>query len=374
MQPFDPDGNYTDDQVVAVLTGRKGPRIMSYRYDRLDEFNNYVEPLAGIVGGSVANNALGDIKRTAKFSMLDIGSFNFLKDRVRPWAHLAMPKAYGGPGFVEWPLGVFLTSTPTRTLNADGTVTRDVDAYDQLQVLTDDAVGDRYSITAGTKYTTAIRTLTFGLVAVSVVDDPRTLPAAMEWEPGTKKLRILNDLLAAINYESAWFNEIGTLIARPYQAPNMQTPAYDYAANEASIIGGNPAQTLDLFKIANKWVLTVSEADRAVLSSTYVNDSSASPTSTVSRGRTIVDVRTSEDAADQATLDAKAARYAFEASQVYENIAFSSAAMPMHSNADVLTVNLPHLAIDGKYSEHTWELQLKAGELMTHTVRRVVSV
>lgn len=369
MQPLDPTSTYPDDEVIAALTGQLGTRTVSYRYDRLDELNNYVEPCEWVVSGSVANNSLADIKRTATFRVLDRSGINYLKDRIRPWARLAMPDG----GFVEWPLGVFLLATPTRDMNDARVVARDVDAYDQLLVLTQDKVGDRYSIAAGTLYTTAIATLVFGL-ASAIVPSTLVMPVAMEWEPGTTKLRILNDLLAAINYESAWFNEQGTLICRPYLSPTTRPVEYTYSADEGSVITGGVGQTLDLFDVPNKWVLVVSEADRAPLTSTITNTSPTSPTSTVSRGRTIVDFRNGEDAADQTTLDAKAARYAFEASQVYESVKFTTLAMPMHSNADVIGLNLPGLAIDAKYSEQSWSLDLEPGAKMEHSARRVVAV
>ena len=107
----------------------------------------------------------------------------------------------------------------------------------------------------------------------------------MEWEPGTSKLRILNDLLAAINYESASFDERGRLVCQPYLSPSARAASYVYAADEWSPVTGNVDQTLDLFDVPNKWVLVKSEADQAPLTSVYVNDLPSSPTSTVSRGR-----------------------------------------------------------------------------------------
>ena len=369
MQALDPTGKYSPAAVLDALTGRRGSRTLTYRYDRLDELNKYVEPIDYLIEGTISNNALADIKRTAKFTLLDRGGINYLKDRIRPWVRLAMPDG----GYVEWPQGVFLLATPSRTLGANGIVMRDVEAYDQLLVLQDDKVADRYSVAVGAKYTDAVNTLVFGF-ARSVTPSALTLPGGMEWEPGTTKLRILNDLLGAINYESAWFDERGTLICRPYQAPSTVTPGYVYGADAASVITGDVGQTIDLFDVANKWVLVKSEADQAPLTGTYVNDAPSSPTSTVSRGRVIVDFRTEEDAADQATLTAKAQRLGFNASQVFENIELETAAMPIHSNADVLRLSVPGLAVEGIYSEHTWELRLRAGAPMSHTVRRVVTL
>lgn len=370
MQPFDPLGVYTPAQVIDALSGKYGTRVMTYRFDRLSELNTFIEPLDYVVSATVSNNALADIKRTAKFKILDRTALNYLKDRVKPWATLAMPDG----GKVEWPLGVFLLATPERVLTAAGQLARDVEAYDQLLVLNQDKVTDRYTIAAGTAYTTAVATIAFGLAA-SIVPSALTMPTAMEWEPGTTKLRILNDLLAAINYESAWFNEAGVLICRPYISPSDRATEYDYTVDATkSVLTGDVGQTLDLFDVPNKWVLVKSEADQAPITGTYTNTSPTSPTSTVSRGRTIVDFRSETDAADQATIDAKAARAGFEASQVYENIKFQTLAMPLHSNADVLNIVIPGLAVAAKYSEHTWDLPLEPGAKMAHTVRRVVSV
>lgn len=211
-------------------------------------------------------------------------------------------------------------------------------------------------------------------LALLLTDNTATMPAAMEWEPGTTKLQALNDMLAAINYESGWFDENGMFRARPYILPTLRGSEFKYATDASSVITGDVDQTLDIFKIPNKWVLTVSEPDRSVITSTYVNSNPTSPTSTISRGRTIVSVQKEQTAVDQATLDARAARLAFEASQVYEEITFKTGMMPMHSNNDVYTLHIDGLSVDNKYLETSWSMDLNPGSDMTHTVRRIVQV
>lgn len=371
MQPLDPSGVYPDDEVVDALTARSGTRQLAYRYDRLDRSRNYLGPLDNVLGGSVANNALATIKRTARLTLRETGALNYLSDLVRPYARLTMPDG----GFVEWPLGTFSLATPDRGLSAVGVVTRDVEAYDLLSTLNDDRVLDRYSIASGTAYTTAAESVISGAgLASAVTPSALTLPAAMEWEPGTSKLRIVNDLFSAINYQSATADELGVIVGRPYQSPTVRSIEYTYADGSASVRRGAARQTLDLFAVPNVWVLVKSDPDQAALVSTYTNDDPLSPTSTVSRGRSIVDFRTEQDAADQSTLDAKAARLAFEASQVFEAVAFDTAAMPMHGDADMLRLEVPGLAISARYVEQTWALPLATGAMMSHKARRVVSV
>jgi hypothetical protein len=134
-------------------------------------------------------------------------------------------------------------------------------------------------------------------------------------------------------------------------------------------------QELDLFNVPNQWVMVVSEPELdPPLRSVYTNSDPASPTSTVRRQRTITDYREEQEAVDQASLDGKVARLAFEASQVYESIPFQTALMPIHSGNDVYRLVVSRLAINAAYVEHSWKMTMKAGVPMDHVARRVVTV
>lgn len=376
MQALDPLGFYSNQAVIDALSMKSGSRTMQYRYDHLNAQNVYIEPLTSVYACTVANDALAVLKRTATISILDNTSINFLTDRIKPWAHLVMPASLGGPGFVEWPLGVFLLSSPERKLKK-GIVTRDITAYDQLWLLQQNAIQNRYSIAAGVVYTTAIATLLASYTfAISITPSALTLPAGMEWAPGTTYLQILNDLLAAINYKSATFDENGQLTCTPYVLPSLRSSEFTYATGPESVMLSDEIDDdIDLFDVPNVFILIKSDADATPLVGTYTNSNPASPTSTVSRGITIADVQTEVDAADQPTITALAANAAFEASQVYQTESFNTPAMPMHSDSDILTLTVGNLAISGaKFSETAWEMPLKAGAEMTHSIRRVVAV
>ena len=277
--------------------------------------------------------------------------------------------------WIEWPLGVFLLSTPPRIVDSTGVIIREIEAYDQLQVLIDDKVEDRYTVGQGTNYIVAVKALLdgAGIINQNLTPTASTLPVVRDWEPGTQKKIIINDLLGAINYRSLWFDENGVAVAMPYVSPADRASEYTYEINEESVILPGVVDSLDLFAIPNKWVLTVSEPDRDPLMSVYTNENPDSPTSTVSRGRTIVDYREYE-AVDQATLDARAERIAFEASQVYQQVELSTGLMPFHSDSDVVTLIHPGLSILSKFGEVAWEYDLRPGAVMKHRLRRIVNI
>jgi hypothetical protein len=99
-----------------------------------------------------------------------------------------------------------------------------------------------------------------------------------------------------------------------------------------------------------------------------------SQTSTVARGRTIVDFREIDDVYDQTTLDDKAKRMAYEASQIYGKFIFETALMPHHSYSDVLYIEHSEHGVAAKYTETSWTMILSAGGRMRHETRRVIHI
>lgn len=378
MQSFAPplgDRNpngHTAEEVVSVLRGDEGFRRFTFRHELLDAGNVFVQDLDNVISCTIEQNWLADIKRTARFTLAEIGVIDYLSDRIKPHIRTWLPP-YGENDFVEHAQGVFLLSSPTRNSDEQDRVTRDVEAYDGLKVLTDDKVLTRYTVAASTVYTTAVTAL-LGSMPKSVAPSTKTLPAAKEWEPGTTKLKIINELLGAINYESLSFDEEGRAVAQAYRDPSSRGEEFVYGSGVVGLMVPSVDQELDLFSVPNAWTLVVSDPDRPALVASYVNSDPASPTSTVRRQRTIVDYRTEEEAADLAALSAKAARLAFEASQVFEAIDFYSALMPVHSGNDVFRIVYPSLAINTKYTEQSWSLTLQHGATMRHRARRVVTV
>ncbi|AXB47316.1 LamG-like jellyroll fold domain-containing protein [Amycolatopsis albispora] len=280
-------------------------------------------------------------------------------------------------GFVEWPQGLFVLSSPEREAGDTGVVTRDINAYDQLVVLRADKVPEPYYVGAGEKYTDAVAELLSGVDGIarySVVPNAATLPVSKMWDTGTTRLQIANDLLGAINYEGLHFDEDGTAVARPYQSLAERAPGYVYDDSEVSVLLPGMTQTLDTFDQPNKWVLTVSDPDRPVLRAEATNSNPNSPVSTVARGRTIVEVRDEQDAVDQAALQAKVDRLAQESSMVFEQVEFSTGLMPVHQHADTYRIAYSALGIGDKYSEYRWSYELRQGARMRHTARKVVNL
>jgi hypothetical protein len=276
--------------------------------------------------------------------------------------------------WIEFPLGIFLLSSPTRK-DSNQNVYRDVEAYDGLLILRDDKFVSRYTVPAGTNYRQAVIDIlaSAGITKHNIEQTDKVLPVDMEFAPGTEKLEAINALLQAINYTPIHVDVYGYFTSMTYRSPSIRAAEYTYKDDELSIIYPGMEEELDLFNVPNKWVVVCSNAEQSLMSS-YTNSNPNSPTSTVNRGRTIVDYREVTDIADQQSLDAYVQRIAFEASQVYGKLTFETAIMPHHDYMDVLQIEYSSLGISGKYVETGWTMTLSAGARMKHEVRKVVSI
>ena len=365
---------YTKEQVMDCLHARSGSRgKVTFRYELLSKEDVKLGELQA-QPGRVAMNSLAEIKRTAVFNITEQEGqdIDWLSDRIRPVFCLTMPDG----GIAEWPLGVFILSSPTRK-DENRKVKRSIEAYDSSLILKEDKFTDRYLIAAGTKYTTAIIDIlnNAGIWKINIIDHPGTLATDREFEIGTTKLFAVNELLAAINYTSLWVDENGYFVAKPYVLPSDRDPEYEYRTNDLSIIHPGGTEELDLFAVPNVWVRYVSNPDRAViLRSEYVNDLSTSTTSTINRGRTIVDIDGIEDIYDQTTLDGYVKRIAYNANQIYGKFEFATALMPHHSYYNCIFVEYNQLSIAHKYMESSWSMDLHANGVMRHSCRRVMQI
>jgi hypothetical protein len=365
---------YPREQVIALLHGKSGSRgVIKFRYDLLNKEDVKIGELSALPGNRVSLNSLAEIKRTAYFRIAhhEGQDIDWLNDRIQPVFCLQMPDN----GFAEWPLGIFLLSSPTRR-DENKRIKRDIEAYDASLIIKEDSFDDRYRIPAGTKYVTAITNIlnAIGIWKVNIADHAGTLSVDKEFEIGTTKLEVVNQLLTEINYTSIWVDEGGYFVSLPYILPTNKEAEYEYRNNDISIIHPGSTQELDLFSLPNKWVRYVSNPDKTTLRSIYINDLATSPTSIINRGRVIVDLDSVDDIFDQATLNDYVKRVAYEASIVYGKFSFSTALMPHHSFYNCLFVEHTDFGISSKYMEASWDMELQAGGKMTHNCRQVIHI
>ena len=359
---------YTREQLTAALFS--SAREVRFEYtisDSHDANLGYIE----IQDGKVSYDSTSEVMRTfsGRVKKSDLLNLDTIDYRVTPWMCLMMPNGKEA----KWALGKFIIYPAMESENDINMI--EVSGFDLGKVALDDKNVTRLFVDSSDLYTTALAVVLNTIYTrTDITESESTKSFPQEWEIGTPKIQIANDLLKGINYNPLYFDEYGVAMCKPHEPIATRSIDFSYFANEQSVIVDGLKFASDKYDIPNKWVRYTENPELPYLISTYTNDDEDSPFSTVNRGRTIVDAGVVEDIASQSVLDAYVARIAAEAMMTTERLEFTTLNMPGHGFQECLFVDVPVYDISGKYIEVAWEMELVSGGRMSHVCERVVVV
>lgn len=340
-------------------------RRISFRYELYDKDSVFKKMLDTVQNCRITYNSLSTLKYSANLTMTEDGDVDYFNDQIRV---VCIVKK--GSTNMEFPLGMFLISSPGRNIKSNS-ITRSIDMYSRIQILNDQKVESRYFVQAGVNIVSEVIRL-LGTHLYRISPSSKTTAVSREWEIGTPYITVINDLLDSINYTSLRVGADGYFEATPYVLPQDREVEIEYMDDIDSVLSPDMNDELDLFDVPNVFVRYTNNAEGENIVSRYENTNPESPTSIPSRGRRIVSCE-SVEAADISALTEITRRAASDASQVYNHVTFSTAIMPIHSYMNALFLRHKEI-ISGRYIETSWELECKAGAMMSHTARRIINV
>lgn len=345
-------------------------RTEEFRYYLLDEHDNPKAPgnsstnlLHNVLEGDISYTSLGRLKSslTVKIQEDELLNIDYMNDRIKPVVIIDGK---------EYPLGIFLISSPSRNIESTG-VTRYLTCYSKLKILDNDKVTSRYYVPTGANVVNQVITLLDG-ERYNITPSTSTTSTDHEWEVGTAKLDIINDLLDIINYVSLIPSDDGKFLSYPYKTPSERIHTIEYREGNDSIIVSRMNEDFDFFDVPNIFVRYTNDVDiDPPIIATYPLQV-GSETITIDGRAPNVSAEEVSDIADQTTLYAKCKQDAYNARSVYSHLEFSTAINPKHGYLDCVWVKVGE--IDYKYIETSWSFNLKCGDLMKHTCRRVVDL
>lgn len=125
MQPLAQQG-FSEEEVRRILHAPN--REIAFRYELLDGENRTKKAaLQGVLSASVANNALAQIKRTARFRIYDgLDDIDYLRDRIRPWVRVRAHLPGEAPDPITIPDDLSQGTLVGVTLTPEGHLTLDI--------------------------------------------------------------------------------------------------------------------------------------------------------------------------------------------------------------------------------------------------------
>lgn len=324
----------------------------------------YIRPLRNVLDAEVSYSSLGRLKSSATITMTDFDdSIDFLNDQIQINCYI---------NEVKYSIGRFLISSPRRDIQG-GEVTRVCDCFSRLLILDEDKLELRKVLPAGTNIIAEVKRILQPFGDIDIPDNALVTSTVREWEIGAPILDIINDLLASVNYTSLRVDSLGRWKSEAYVVPTERAIQVTYVDNEASIIYRELSEDIDIFNVPNVVIRYTNDPDiNPPLIARYENNSNYSPTSIQARGRRIVNAEPVSNVADLQTLQDITKRDAYELTDKYSHVEFSTAINPIH---DYLTcVYLKCYDVDSKFIETSWSIKCQAGGEMTHRVRRIVAI
>lgn len=304
--------------------------------DVLDGDDRTLEPLTGVESGQLDYSIHTEIRSSGSITVSDPGRVDW--HRVRLSVRYEFTDEAGA--LHSHPLGVFLPTTPTAHHGQDGS-TAEVEVYDKMVLLSADAVASTWTADVGTSVVQAVTD-----VLATIGEDGRVvgpddgggvLRSAMVWEPGTPKLRIVNDILEAGNFFSIWVDGEGVWQLRPYIAPTARGVEWEHMAGFHAIFAPNVTHEADSFHVPNRVVL-VGRAEDEETPAPYAvaeNNNPADPYSIPGRGRVIAVREDEQDATSETVLGQLAARRLLDLSSATSTFQLQHAWVPVDLNGAV---------------------------------------
>lgn len=374
MQPLARDG-LSAAQVTGLL--QSANLTVSAGCDLLNADLTLREDISDdLLGGTVERNLFATIHGTVSLTLTRALVWGV--DLVRPWMTLT-----DGTVTARFNLGVYALTTPERQVG-QSPETFAVSGFDRVYLLARE-VGATYTVTAGTTYRAAILAvftaagLTGVLIEGAAADD--VLPKTRVWSlvgkstdpdqtttPATY-LRIVNDLLTAINFRSVWADEGGLFRCESYRDPATRAPEFTFDADNITltIVGEQRTVVEDVWKTPNRWVFRqTNRPDGAPVATegdgiyTLVNQADG-PTSINSRGLTWTSV-VDYEAATQAKLVSLGDRRVANDRRLTSQLKVTTGPFPVAGHADVYQYNDAAVG-NRKVQAVSWSMDLSGSDV-----------
>jgi hypothetical protein len=342
-------------------------RTFSSRFDILRNGVKYSEIYPIVSAPNIYANKSAEIKMSLSGRFKHNSLVDYLTDEIRPIVII---------DGAEHPCGVFCAGS-VNAVNDEYGASDNIEAYDRCYILKSTKTESILHLAAGTNYITAIGSLLTAAGIVLAISTPTsyTLTTDREdWDIGTDYLTIINALLSEINYNDIWFNADGYAIMEPYTKPDVNSIDHHFDTSNSSIVtplARDVSVETDIFDKPNVLIAVCSNADlSAPLVATAENNNPISALSIIRRGRRIAEIKKVDNIASQAALQDYANRVCFESMLSSEVVTVKTPIEPGHGIGDIVALNHPQ--IQGICEETAWRMNIKAGEYMTHELKKVI--
>lgn len=367
--------SYRDSVTAQEAIGSGGVVQMQPSLYRATRAGTLLEDIsAQVVDGTVTFDATDEIHLRFKATLKDPTVVTAYTDFLAPFLKLT----YADGSEVEAQVGLFMVVPAQRTYSQSSTQ-GEIDGRGMEWILAIDEFPNGYTVEAGQDYVAAVITMLnlCGITRYSIPLSGLYLPVTRTWEPGTARIKVVNDLLDAITYYPIHTTRDGTL--RSFPQPDLDhvesSSTFTTAAGRANIVDV-VTESPDSTGFGNRVVVVLDDPSRTSVTVIARNDNPASPSSTVRLGFTKTVEHRSANIHSITEATALANRMLQRAANHLVKYTIKTIPSPLHDPFEVYTLDIEQsdgtsIAL-GNYYCLGWTLGFHPSQgAMTHTVQRL---
>lgn len=345
-----------------------GKRQTEYRFAAI---RNGVElcPVQAVGAPRITMQSTAEIKTSISGTFVVPEEVDFLTDTLRPYM------VVDGE---EHQLGEYVITSVTEQ-RENGIIKMSVTGYDLGVKVKMSTLDSRIVSQWEPLYMDVIMPNLVTAGIINVIADPcedHMQGRRTDWDVGTSRLTLINDLLQEINFDTLWFDTTGAARLTKYQAPSADNATKIYRADEMSVIRAGVTSELDIYEAYNDWIVVVNDANRVVnypnnvvMTARATNDDPASKISVQRVGKRTAPIIYLNNIASQDALQEYVDKIKLQGMASTETVTWTTANMP-HEVGEIVVLEHPQL--QGVFEETAWTMTLQAGAAMTHTGKRLV--
>jgi hypothetical protein len=212
-----------------------------------------------------------------------------------------------------------------------------------------------------------------GITRVNIPASTYETTKAVDWPPGTSRLRRVNDRLMMAGYYTLAFDRHGIAISRPYNDLSTAEPAVTYTGTTGSQIVPPVEDEPDFTRFCNRVVVIGTDPATEPIYAIRENTDPLSPASFDNLGQWISRTEENPDIQTQDAADSLANELIRNGASYYRTLRIQTLPDPTRQPREVYAVELENadgVVADGKWHCSGWELRIAPVEPMLHFLNR----
>lgn len=365
----------TAAEIALALSGSTGASSIRFRYEQRTAANALLAAMTTAVRRcDIQMNSDRPIGRTARF---EIDEPYLPATFTAPGSYIAvfMDVLVGG-SYTAYQLGLFRADEPERLNSPNGREAWSLDGSDVTVELMRKTLAAPYTVTAGSNYVTTVQGIIAALGLPSNI--PGTVdvtPIAFTWPQGTTQLKVVNDLLAGINFYPIWADGTGVLTSYSRSEPFTRSDDIVlHTEQEPRMIRPPLRRRQNYTRGPNQVVVKTEDPARAPVSGVRRNNDATSPISVASLGVTMAKEMTVDHIVDATRAAAFANYELWDACARAETATLLTMLDPRRGVHETMQLYIQGTEFGSRWQAYSWRLPCDTGGAMIFELGRVESV